>query len=77
MVGPQMTEYAVKEVGRQWIVYADRQTIGACADEASALKMITEDSAAKSALRKSTVHGIRASKTAVGVNQRPRLSSTG
>jgi hypothetical protein len=66
-----MTEYAVKEVGHQWIVYADRQSIGACADEASALKLIAEDSAAKSATRKSTVHGIRASKPAAGVNQRP------
>jgi hypothetical protein len=65
-----MTEYAVKEVGRQWIVYADRQSIGACADETSALKLIAEDSAAKSATRKSTVHGIGASKPA-GVNQRP------
>ena len=57
-----MTEYAVKEIGPQWIVYADRISIGACADEDSALKLIAEDSAANSAARKSTVHGIRASK---------------
>jgi hypothetical protein len=57
-----MTEYAVKEIGHQWIVYADRLSIGACADEASALKLIAEDSAANDASRKSTVQGIRASK---------------
>ncbi len=28
-----MTEYTVKEIGHQWIVYADRLSIGACADE--------------------------------------------
>jgi hypothetical protein len=57
-----MTEYTVKEIGQQWIVYADRLSIAACADEASALKLIAEDSAAKDATRKSTVQGIRASK---------------
>jgi len=57
-----MTEYAVKDIGHQWIVYADRLSIGACADEDSALKLIAEDSAANNAARKSTVHGIRASK---------------
>jgi hypothetical protein len=57
-----MTEYAVKDIGHQWIVYADRLSIGACADEDSALKLIAEDSAANSAARKSTVHGIRGSK---------------
>ena len=50
-----MTEYAVKDIGHQWIVYADRLSIGACADEDSALKLIAEDSAAKSAARKSAV----------------------
>jgi len=57
-----MTEYTVKEIGHQWIVYADRVSIAACSDEASALKLIAEDSAANSATRKSTVHDIRASK---------------
>jgi hypothetical protein len=33
-----MTEYTVKKIGHQWIVYADRLSIGACADEDSALK---------------------------------------
>src|SRR5258706_12810843 len=42
--GPAMTEYTVKEIGHQWIVYADRLSIAACADEASALKLIAEDS---------------------------------
>ncbi len=55
-------DYVVKEIGHQWIVYADRLSIGACADEDSALKLIAEDSATNSATRKSTVHGIRASK---------------
>jgi hypothetical protein len=40
-----------------------RVSIGACADEDSALKLIAEDSAANGATRKSTVRGIRASKT--------------
>jgi hypothetical protein len=57
-----MTEYAVKEIGHQWIVYADRLSIGACADEDSALKLIAEDSAANAASRKSKVQDIRASK---------------
>jgi hypothetical protein len=48
-----MTEYTVKEIGYQWIVYADRLSIAACADEASALKLIAEDSAANAATRKS------------------------
>ena len=60
--GPAMTEYTVKEIGHQWIVYADRLSIAACADEASALKLIAEDSAANDATRKSTVQGIKASK---------------
>ena len=60
--GPAMTEYTVKENSHQWIVYADRQSIGACADEDSALKLIAEDSAANGATRKSTVRGIRASR---------------
>ena len=70
-----MTEYAVKEIGHQWIVYADRLSIGACADEDLALKLIAEDSAAKSATRKSTVHGDRASKNPPGVNRRPCRAS--
>jgi hypothetical protein len=57
-----MTEYTVKEIGHQWIVYADRQSIAACADETSALKLMAEDCAANSATRKSTVHGFSASK---------------
>jgi hypothetical protein len=58
-----MTEYTVKEIGHQWVVYADRLSIAACADEDSALKLIAEDSAANSALRKSAVNGIRQAKT--------------
>jgi len=57
-----MTEYTVKEIGHQWIVYADRLSIGACADEDSALKLIAEHSAANCATRKSTVQGASASK---------------
>jgi hypothetical protein len=57
----EMTEYTVKEIGHQWMVYADRKSIAACADEAAALKLIAEDSAAKFAMRKSTVHGTSAS----------------
>jgi hypothetical protein len=72
-----MTEYAVKEIGHQWIVYADRLSIGACADEDLALKLIAEDSAAKSATRKSTVTVIGQAKNPPGVNRRPHLSSSG
>jgi hypothetical protein len=57
-----MTEYVVKEIGHQWIVYADRLSVGTCADEDSALKLIAEDSAANRATRKSTVRGITTSK---------------
>jgi hypothetical protein len=49
-----MTEYTVKEIGHRWIVYADRLSIAACADEASALKLIAEVSAANEATRKTT-----------------------
>jgi hypothetical protein len=69
--GPAMTEYTVKEIGHQWIVYADRLSIAACADEASALKLIAEDSAANDATRKSTVQGIRASAPAQNVRLGP------
>ena len=60
--GPAMTEYTVKEIGHQWMVYADRQSIGACADEESALKLIAQDSAANGATRKPTVRAIGASR---------------
>jgi hypothetical protein len=50
-----MTECTVKEIGHQWIVYADRLSIGACVDEDSALKLIAEHSAANRATRKSAV----------------------
>ena len=56
-----MTEYTVKEIGHQWIVYADRQSIATCADETSALKLMAADSAAKGATP-SRVQGFRASK---------------
>ena len=52
-----MTEYTVKEIGHQWIVYADRQSIATCADETSALKLVAEDSAANGVTRKSRVLG--------------------
>ena len=58
-----MTEYTVKEIGHQWIVYADRLSIAACADEASALKLMAEDSAASSTTRNSRVQDIGATKT--------------
>jgi hypothetical protein len=51
-----------KEIGHQWIVYADRQSIATCADETSALKLIAEDSAANGVTRKSRVQGFGASK---------------
>jgi hypothetical protein len=51
-----MTEYVIKEIRHQWIVYADRLSIGACADENEALQLIIEDSAAKSRTRNSADH---------------------
>jgi hypothetical protein len=54
--GAAMTEYVIKEVGRhQWLVFADRKSIAACADENEALKLITEHSAAKSRSRQASV----------------------
>jgi len=50
-----MTEYTVKVIGQQWMVCADGKSIAACADEASALNLIIEHSAAKSARRKSII----------------------
>jgi hypothetical protein len=47
-----MTEYTVKDIGHQRIVYADRQSIGVCANEESALKLIAEHSAANCATRR-------------------------
>jgi hypothetical protein len=47
-----MTEYTVKDIGHHRIVYADRQSIGACADEDSALKLIAQHSAANCATRR-------------------------
>ena len=67
-----MTEYTIKKIGHQWIIYADRLSIGACADEDSALKLIAEDSAANRATRKSTVQGIRAKQTNPGGVNRGR-----
>jgi hypothetical protein len=49
-----MTEYVVKEIGRQWIVYADRVSIAACTDEESALALITKHSVTKKAIREPT-----------------------
>jgi hypothetical protein len=41
-----MTEYVIKEVGpNQWLVFADRQSIGLCADENEAVRVMTEHSA--------------------------------
>lgn len=40
-----MTEYVIKEVSpRQWLVFADRQCIASCADEAGAEKAMTDHS---------------------------------
>jgi hypothetical protein len=75
-----MTEYTVKEIGHQWIVYADRQSIATCADETSALKLMAEDSAAKDAapsrgfrvLGQAKPHGREPSDFARIVNRPPR-----
>ena len=40
-----MTEYTIKKIGHQWVAYANGLSIGACADETAAWKLITEDSA--------------------------------
>jgi hypothetical protein len=57
-----MTEYTVKDIGHQRIVYADRQSIGVCADEDSALKLMAEHSAANRATPRPRVQGTGASK---------------
>ena len=51
-----MTEYVIKEIGHRWIVYADRLSIGACADENEALQLVIEESAAKTRTRNSADH---------------------
>lgn len=41
-----MTEYVIKEVGKSlWMVFANRRSIGACAAENDALKLMDEHSA--------------------------------
>jgi hypothetical protein len=45
-----MTEYVIKEVSQSlWMVFADRRSICACADENNALRLMAEHSAAKAA----------------------------
>ena len=42
-----MTEYVIKEVSQSlWMVFADRRSICACADENEALRLMAEHSAA-------------------------------
>src|SRR5215475_1812110 len=42
----EMTEYVIREVSpRQWLVFADRQCIASCADEAGAEKAMMDHSA--------------------------------
>ena len=55
-MGSAMTEYVINEIGHQWIVYADRLSIGACANETEAVQLITEDSRAKARTRNSADH---------------------
>jgi hypothetical protein len=56
---PAMTEYTVKEIDHQWIVYADRLSIPTYANEASALKLIAENSTANGATREAAVRDTR------------------
>jgi hypothetical protein len=44
---PTMTEYVIKKVSQSlWMVFADRRSICACADENEALRLMAEHSAA-------------------------------
>ena len=46
LLGVEMTEYVIKEIGpHQWLVFADRKSIALCADENEAVKVMTERSA--------------------------------
>lgn len=46
-----MTEYVVKAVSKSlWIIFADRRSIGACADENQALKLMMDHSAVQNTL---------------------------
>jgi hypothetical protein len=47
-----MTEYVITKIGHRWFAYADGLSIGACADETAAAKLITEDSAKYGAKKK-------------------------
>jgi hypothetical protein len=51
-----MTEYVIKQIRHRWIVYADRLTVGACADENKALQLVLEDRVAKARSSNSTDH---------------------
>ena len=63
-----MTEYTVKDIGHQRIVYADRQSVGVCADEDPALKLMAKHSAANRATPRSRVQGTGARNKSGGGN---------
>jgi hypothetical protein len=51
-----MTEYVIRKIHHRWIVFADRLSIGACADENEALQLAIEDSASRARTRNSADH---------------------
>ena len=51
-----MTEYEIRPIDGRWHVYADKLSIGICDDEASALKLMHDDSAAQALIQKSARH---------------------
>jgi hypothetical protein len=67
-----MTEYVIKEVSQSlWMVFANRRSICACADENEALRLMAEHSAANNGRsRANLLMTIAPNKKPAGVNRR-------
>ena len=62
-----MTEYVIKEVSQSlWMVFADRRSICACADENEALRLMAEHSAANNVDHANLLMTIAANKKPAG-----------
>jgi hypothetical protein len=62
-----MTEYVIKEVSQSlWMVFADRRSICACADENEALRLMAEHSAANNCRSRKSAYDIAPNKKPAG-----------
>ncbi len=65
-----MTEYVIKEVSQSlWMVFADRRSICACADENEALRLMAEHSAANNCQSRKSAYDNCAEQKPAGVNR--------